>query len=70
MIKRGGFSITMAERVAFRTGVDPCPTRQCWILKPADHPGFDVSARCSSGGTPMRTCGRVIYPAQLRPASG
>jgi len=59
----------MAQRVALRDGVDPCPARHCWVLDPADHsgnqrPGLLVEWHHTDEDEWL---GRVIYSAQLRP---
>jgi hypothetical protein len=70
--QRGGFGIPMAERVALRDCLDPCPARHGWVLDPADHsglqrPGLLVEWRHTDEDDWL---GRVIYAAQFRSASG
>ena len=67
MSKRGAFGIPMAQRVALRDSVDPCPARHCWVLDPADHSGKRPGLLVEWHHTDDDEWLRRIYAAQLRP---
>jgi hypothetical protein len=68
MRKRGGFGAPMAQRVALRDAVDPCPARHCWVIDPADHSGHQRPGLLVEWHhTDDEWLGRVLYLAQMRP---
>jgi len=63
MNKRGGFGIPMTQGVALRDAVDPCPSRHCSVLDPADHSRVQRPGLVVEWTTPMMTSGYLLRAA-------